>query len=92
MNDSLTRFNALLVGGINPSPMEELVLSKLVRVLGKDKTVSLLDESMRAARLEGVGSAQELLTLSNELIKRPGFPAIVGRSLKVFAILRGASE
>lgn len=72
--------------------LEELVLSKMVRVLGPDKAAILLEEMMASVGLHRINTVQELLTVSNALIKAGGFPSVVGRSLKVFAILRGATE
>jgi hypothetical protein len=87
------RFGLLIDGEVGEaSPLEELVLSKLVRVLGKDKAAGVLDDALQSAQLRGIESVQELLAFANELVKTPGFPAVVGRSLKVYAILRGAIE
>jgi hypothetical protein len=74
------------------TPLEELVLSKMVRVLGQEKAAALLEETMTSVGLTRLYTVQELLFVSNALVKAGGFPSVVGRSLKVYAILRGASE
>jgi hypothetical protein len=74
------------------TPLEELVLSKMVRVLGQEKALTLLEETMTAVGLSQLHTVQELLGVSNVMIKGGGFPSVVGRSLKVYAILRGATE
>jgi hypothetical protein len=93
MNSMPLRFNSLIVGEVGgASPFEDLVVSKLVRVLGKEKAAQLLDSVLGSAGLQAIDSVQELLMFSNELIKHAGFAAVVARSLKVYAILRGAVE
>jgi hypothetical protein len=93
VSEQALRFNTLLTDNSKPATqLEEMVLSKLVRVLGKEKTASLLDETMTALQLTEIATVQELLLVSNAFIKKGGFPSVVGRSFKVFAILRGATE
>jgi hypothetical protein len=74
------------------TPTEELVLSKMVRVLGHEKAAALLEETMASIGLAQLNNIQEMLSVANALIKAGGFPSVIGRSLKVYAILRGASE
>ena len=77
---------------IASTPLEELVLSKMVRVLGQEKASTMLEETMTTVGLSRINAVQELLAVSNVMIKGGGFPSVVGRSLKVYAILRGATE
>jgi hypothetical protein len=58
--------------------------------MGREKAEGLLREVMAANRMSALDSPQELLVLASGLIARGGFAAVVGRSLKVYAILRGA--
>jgi hypothetical protein len=86
------RFTSRMANNTRPTPLEEFALSKLVRVVGKEQATLLLDKAMASAQLEMVQTVQELLVLANVLIKNGGFPAVVGLSLKIFSILRGAVE
>ena len=52
----------------------------------------MLEETMTTVGLSRINAVQELLAVSNVMIKGGGFPSVVGRSLKVYAILRGATE
>ena len=89
MSEQSLRVNTLFIAS---TQLEELVLSKMVRVLGQEKAAILLEETMAGVGLRQLNTVQELLAVSNVLIKGGGFPSVVGRSLKVYAILRGATE
>lgn len=68
----------------------EAARQQLVRVLGEPKGSEVLDECFREVRLTRVSTAQELLDLAEALMKRGGFIEVIGRFLKVRALLGGA--
>lgn len=51
---------------------------------------AIIVECLAEARLVGIGSPQDLLVVAHQLIARGGLTEVVGRSLKVTAIMMGA--
>jgi hypothetical protein len=70
----------------------DFVSAKLIRVMGRERAEGLIQEIMTADGIPALDSPQALLWFANGLMKRGGFAEVVGRSLKVYAILRGAIE
>jgi hypothetical protein len=68
----------------------EAARQQLARVLGEPKASEVLDECFREAHLARVDTAQQLLDLAEALMKRGGFIEVIGRFLKVRALLGGA--
>jgi hypothetical protein len=73
------------------SSFQELAQSKLVRVLGPAQAAQVYGETLAAAGLSGIGSADDLYLFAAHLSKRGGFAAAVGGLLSVAAVLRGAA-
>jgi hypothetical protein len=71
---------------------EDVVLSRLTAAMAEDKARLFIQETLLRAGLEGLRSAGELLLFSDQLVTQGGFAEVVGRSLRVYAILSGASR
>jgi hypothetical protein len=67
------------------------IVSRLTIVYGADESRRLVAELLAEAGLNDIGSADDLLSLSERFIARRSFLEVIGRSLKANAILRGAT-
>jgi hypothetical protein len=80
------------VWGRYPAKVKES--SEMMRkVLGRDSADDILNACMGECgipNIEAITSADRLMRLAWALIRRGGFPELVGRNLKVHAILGGA--
>ncbi len=63
---------------------------QLARVLGQDKAQEIVAKAYRTSGLKLVSSAADLLAFADAMIGDGGFIEVVGRGLKVEALLRGA--
>jgi hypothetical protein len=72
----------------------DLVLSaarqQLTRVLGSDRAQQIVTNAYKVSGLKSVTTAAELLVFADALVAEGGFIEVVGRGLKVEALLRGA--
>ncbi len=73
------------------APFQELAQAKLVRVLGPAQAAQVYAETLAAAGLTAIASADDLYRFATHLSKRGGFAAAVGGLLSVAAVLRGAA-
>jgi hypothetical protein len=64
--------------------------SQLAEIMGDANAQSLISDCLGESGLTKVNNADELLAFSLNLIARGGFVEVVGRSLKVVALLSGA--
>ena len=69
---------------------ERRAVNQLAKSIGDDKAEALIRDLLASAGIRQIHNAQDLLMLGEALIARGGVPAIVGRSLKVHAVLKGA--
>lgn len=67
------------------------IVSRLRLLHGDEEARRLVGEVLAEAGISDVSSPPDLLRLAERLITRGGFLEVVGRSLKVNAILRGAA-
>ena len=63
---------------------------QLARVLGPERAQEIISRAHRVSGLEVVSSAAELLVFADVMVSEGGFIEVVGRGLKVEALLRGA--
>ena len=67
-------------------------LSKLVRLYGAERTETLVRETLREIGIAGLHSADDRLRFGGALIKKGGLLEVVGRAIRIQAILHGARE
>jgi hypothetical protein len=65
-------------------------LTQLTKILGEERATLTVKECLAEATLHEVKTPQELLQFAQALSKRGGFIEVVGRSLKIQALLAGA--
>ena len=65
-------------------------VTQLSKILGEDKAKVMVKECLGEAGIREVKTPQELLQFAQSLAKRGGFVEVVGRSLKIQALLAGA--
>ena len=63
---------------------------QLARVLGPERAQDVVAKAYRVSGLKLVSSAAELLVFADAMVAEGGFIEVVGRGLKVEALLRGA--
>jgi hypothetical protein len=63
---------------------------QLTRVLGSDQAQVILTKAYKMSGVKAVTNAAELLSFADALVAQGGFIEVVGRGLKVEALLRGA--
>lgn len=63
---------------------------QLTRVLGSDQAQLILTKAYKMSGVKAVTTAAELLSFADALVAQGGFIEVVGRGLKVEALLRGA--
>lgn len=69
---------------------ETRAVGQIAKVLGEEGARQMVAEVMRSAGLSRLRSAHDLLLFSEGLMGRGGVAEIVGRSMKVHAVLKGA--
>jgi hypothetical protein len=75
-----------------PGTIAPLVLERLTKALGPARAAEVMNERLSSWRPRPLDTAQDLLEFSNHLMRCGGLIQAVGRSLKVQALLRGATE
>lgn len=70
------------------SPQILRVAMRLSQVEGFDQAIATVDTCLAAAGLTDVRTADQVLQFAEALIRHGGFAAVIGRSLKVEALLR----
>ena len=80
-----------------PSPaagsgLHALAVNRLTRALGPSAGPSCTQEVLAHLGLTHVKTPADLLCFANQLLKRGGIIELVGLSLKLTALLRGARE
>jgi hypothetical protein len=74
------------------SAIQQLAMTKLTNVMGDVRAVTVMQDILSRAKLEEVRTPQDLLLVAEHMIASGGLLEVVGRALKVQAVLRGASE
>lgn len=77
---------------VYPGAIVPFVLERLTKALGAPRAAEVMNERLSEWRPRALDTAQDLLEFSNHLIRCGGLIQAVGRSLKVQALLRGATE
>ncbi len=72
--------------------LASLARSKLVMALGEAKAQTLAEDTLRHLGLAGLSTPKDLLVFSKALIAQGGLIAMIGNSLRIAALLRGAKE
>ena len=67
-------------------------LLKLVRLYGAERTDTLVRDTLREIGIAGIHSADDRPRFGSALIKKGGLLEVVGRAIRVQAILQGARE
>ncbi len=75
-----------------PGTIVPFVLERLTKALGAGRASEVMNERLSQWRPRPLETAQDLLEFSNHLMRCGGLVQAVGRSLKVQALLRGATE
>ena len=75
-----------------PGTIVPFVLERLTKALGPMRAAEVMNERLALWRPRPLDTAQDLLEFSNHLMRCGGLIQSVGRSLKVQALLRGATE
>ncbi|MGE0324865.1 MAG: hypothetical protein AB7K71_21005 [Polyangiaceae bacterium] len=92
----VSRGGTALALPISPMPSPNDLLNsareKLTRAVGAEEGRRILNEALRRCGISSVESAGDLLKLADQLMRRGGLLEAVARSLKIQAILAGASE
>ena len=73
-------------------PLQTSVLRKLAGLMGEESALVLVQEVVSECGLTVIATAADLQRFANSLMRRRGVLAAVGRSLKIQAILLGASD
>lgn len=77
---------------VQPPYLADPSLSKLLRLYGPERTHTLVRETMREIGIDAIHSADDRLRFGSALIKRGGLLEVVGRAIRIQAILHGARE
>lgn len=72
--------------------MNDPALAKLVNMLGREKADALAAEIAAELGIRGRMSPTDRLRFGDALIKRGGILEMIGRSIKVQALLQGAQQ
>jgi hypothetical protein len=75
-----------------PGTIVPFILERLTKALGATRASEVMNERLSLWRPRPLETAQDLLEFSNHLMRCGGLIQAVGRSLKVQALLRGATE
>lgn len=63
---------------------------QLARVLGVERAEQVVSRAQKVSGLKVINSPSELLSFADAMVQEGGFVEVVGRGLKVEALLRGA--
>lgn len=74
------------------APMIRLVHERLTKALGAARATQITKDAIAALGERRFDDPQDLLDLAEHIIKMGGLVQMVGRALKVQALLRGAVE
>lgn len=72
--------------------LTELASSRLAKVLGEAQAQTLCREAMQNVGAEAIDTPDDLKRVAEDLIARGGVDTIIGLSLKMEALLRGAKN
>ena len=75
-----------------PGTIVPFILERLTKALGPTRASEVMNERLSQWRPRPLDTAQDLLEFSNHIMRCGGLIQAVGRSLKVQALLRGATE
>jgi hypothetical protein len=76
-----------------PTPeLHALVVQKLTKIFGEQRTRELVNELLAELRLERVVSVDDLTRVAEALQRRGGFEATAGAMLGVQAAMRGMAR
>ena len=75
-----------------PGMVVPFVLDRLTKALGAARAAEVMNERLTQWRPRTLDTAQDLLEFSSHIMRCGGLVQAVGRSLKVRALLRGATE
>ena len=67
-------------------------LGKLLKTLGKERGLAVIDEVMRDAKLKAIQTPDDRFAFGCALMVRGGLFEAIGRAIKIQAILHGAKE
>jgi hypothetical protein len=67
-------------------------IQKVINVLGRERGQQLIEETLREIGLRSIDTPNERVRFGNVLIKRGGVLESLGRSIKIQAILHGATD
>jgi len=73
--------NELVIAGVQKAR------EQLAKIVGQEKATALVADCLTEAGLTRVETASDLNALSEAMVKRGGIIALIGRTLKVQAIL-----
>ena len=75
-----------------PGSVVPVILERLTKALGATRASEVMNERLTQWQPRALDTAQDLLEFSNHIMRCGGLIQAVGRSLKVQALLRGATE
>jgi hypothetical protein len=67
-------------------------LSKIVNVMGRARAETVIRETMRRAGLDSIDTPDDRYRFACALMAQGGLCEVIGRSMKIQAILHGAKE
>jgi hypothetical protein len=74
--------------GPRRSPLVLRVIIRISQVEGMDRARTIVDECLASAGVTDVRQPEALLRFAEALIRKGGFAAVVGRTMKIEALLR----
>jgi hypothetical protein len=74
--------------GPRRSPLVLRVIIKISQVEGIDRAKAIVDDCLASAGVTDVRQPEAMLRFAEALIRKGGFSAVVGRSMKIEALLR----
>jgi hypothetical protein len=75
-----------------PTMLTQIVVAKLTKMLGEAQAQQLADEVLRKLGTSQLQNADQMKQLADELISRGGLTRMIGHSIMVDALLRGAKH
>jgi hypothetical protein len=81
-----------LAPAVAADDLSALALAKLSRVLGPERGGRVFAETLAAARMTTLSTADDLYAFAEHLSRRGGIEAAVGGLLSVAAVIRGAAH
>ena len=67
-------------------------IQKLTRLYGVERTQQLVNDTMRECGIAGLQRPDDRLKFGGALIKKGGLLEVVGRAIRIQAILQGARD